>query len=499
MWQGSLESNLYEGATVVAAYNAIGYDAAAIGNHEFDFGPVGPAAIPESAEDDARGALKARASESDFPILAANLINTETGQPVDWPNVSPSVLLDVDGVKVGVIGVTSFGSLTVTMPANTKGLEIAPLSATILREATQLRENGAALVIVSAHAGGACRNFADPNDLSSCNLRNEIFRVANELPQGLVDVIVAGHEHEGIAHSVNGTAIISSFGYGNAFGRVDFVIDKNVSAGSEKIIFPPTRICEFFIGGTHGCSETQDADSRVVYAGKPIYRDEKIDSLIIGLSSEALSQKARQIGINVESPMNRTGMPDSGIGNMVTDILLDVTEGADVAILNTLGGVRSNLVAGPLTYGRIYEMLPFDNRIVTVQLSGAELRSVFENEYVNAFRQTANVSGMQVIADCNGDEIAITMIRDDGREIADEDQLTLATIDFLVLGGGRILSTVVSPDSYEFDPASPMLRDEAEQWFLNYGKTIRQSDFGGPDRVSFVQKQDVATVCKNIG
>ena len=71
MWQGTLESNLREGAPVVAAYNALGYTAAAVGNHEFDFGPVGPDATPATSTVDARGALKARASEASFPFLAA--------------------------------------------------------------------------------------------------------------------------------------------------------------------------------------------------------------------------------------------------------------------------------------------------------------------------------------------------------------------------------------------------------------------------------------------
>ena len=81
MFQGTLESNLGEGAAVVAAYNALGYAAAAIGNHEFDFGPVGPAATPRTPADDPRGALKARAAEARFPFLAANLIETATRRP----------------------------------------------------------------------------------------------------------------------------------------------------------------------------------------------------------------------------------------------------------------------------------------------------------------------------------------------------------------------------------------------------------------------------------
>src|SRR3954469_304042 len=72
MFQGTLESNLTEGSVVVAAYNRLGYAAAAVGNHEFDFGPVGPASTPQQPGDDPRGALKARAAEASFPFLAAN-------------------------------------------------------------------------------------------------------------------------------------------------------------------------------------------------------------------------------------------------------------------------------------------------------------------------------------------------------------------------------------------------------------------------------------------
>ena len=115
MWQGTLESNLREGAPVVAAYNALGYTAAAVGNHEFDFGPVGPDATPATSTVDARGALQARASEASFPFLAANLAETTTGRPVVWPNVRPSILVEAAGVKVGIIGVMTSGGLRQTI------------------------------------------------------------------------------------------------------------------------------------------------------------------------------------------------------------------------------------------------------------------------------------------------------------------------------------------------------------------------------------------------
>ncbi len=136
MFQGTLESNLTEGASVVAAYNALGYTAAAVGNHEFDFGPVGPASTPRSAADDPRGALKARAAEAAFPFLAANLIDTTTGQPVAWRNVQPTTVVRAAGINVGIIGLMTREALSATIAANVGGLSVAPLAETIRTHAS---------------------------------------------------------------------------------------------------------------------------------------------------------------------------------------------------------------------------------------------------------------------------------------------------------------------------------------------------------------------------
>ena len=195
MFQGTLESNATEGASVVAAYNALGYAAAAVGNHEFDFGPAGPAATPRTPADDPRGALKARAAEARFPFLAANLVDAASGRAIEWTNVKPAVMVTAAGVRVGIIGVMTRGALTATIASNVGGLSVAPLAETIRKHAMALRAQGAAVVIVTAHAGGRCSSFDRPEDLSSCEPSSEIFTVARELPRGLVDVIVAGHTH----------------------------------------------------------------------------------------------------------------------------------------------------------------------------------------------------------------------------------------------------------------------------------------------------------------
>ena len=112
-FQGNVESNLSEGALVVDAYNAMGYTAEAIGNHDFDFGSVdSPAA--RQLPGDLRGALKARAAQARYPFLAANLIDAATGRPVAWPNVWPSRLVEAAGVRVGLVGVMTISGRMVS-------------------------------------------------------------------------------------------------------------------------------------------------------------------------------------------------------------------------------------------------------------------------------------------------------------------------------------------------------------------------------------------------
>ena len=83
--------------------------------------------------------MKQRAIESEFPLLAANIVNSNTGEPVEWDTVTPSVMVEAAGVKVGIVGLVTAHMLQVTATSNTVGLEISPLADATIREATKLR------------------------------------------------------------------------------------------------------------------------------------------------------------------------------------------------------------------------------------------------------------------------------------------------------------------------------------------------------------------------
>ncbi len=479
MFQGTVESNLSEGAPVVAAYNSLGYAAAAIGNHEFDFGVAGPGVAPPGSSSDLRGALKARAAEAKFPFLAANLVDTVTGRPVNWPNVQPSVVVDVAGVRVGLIGVMTIRALSATIATATGGLRVTPLAATLLAEAQSLRENGADLVVALAHAGGRCTQFDDPRDLSSCDLStSEIAGVLRQLPRGTLDVVASGHTHAGMAHEIDGTIVMQAFSKGSAFSRADLTVERRTKAVVGKRVFPPRDVCARVYEGTARCDAQAAGDRALVpaeYEGQPVRIDSAIARVIAPAVERVKAHASELLGIVLDTPIRVAPIgTESPLGNLFTDAMLSAIPDVDIALNNTRGGLRADLPRGPLTYGRLYEAFPFDNRLVRLELSGAQLRRVFEVQLREA-RALPGIAGVWVAATCRNRRLAVAMTLTSGRTIVDDDRLTIVTHAFLATGGDRLLTPVMPRGGFPLDDDLPLVRDVVADWLEDRGGRLRES------------------------
>jgi 2',3'-cyclic-nucleotide 2'-phosphodiesterase (5'-nucleotidase family) len=471
MWQGTLESNLREGAPVVAAYNALGYAAAAVGNHEFDFGPAGPAATPGASGADARGALKARAAEARFPFLAANLIDTATERPVAWPNVRPSVLVDAAGIKVGVIGVLASGGLRQTIAANVEGLRLDPLVPTIEAHARQLRSSGATVVVVTAHAGGRCSAFDRPRDVSTCEGDAEIFEVARRLAPGTVDAILAGHTHAGVAHEVSGIPIAEAYSGGRAFSRIDLIVDRATGRVRSHRVMAPTDICARASGRAGQCAR-QGPPAR--YEGAEVVSDPAIARLLAPAADEARTLQSQPLGVVLDTPIGRgDDGPGSPLGQLFVDAMRQAAKG-DVAINNTNGGLRADFPAGPLTYGRLFRTMPFDNQLVTLQVRAADLSRVLAGE-LRRRTPRLSVSGVRVEAVCVGGSLRIRL-HTGADPIRDDTVLRVVTSDFLALGGESILSAAAPAGGFQIPTDGPLLRDAVAGWLRARGGRFNEAE-----------------------
>lgn len=477
MFQGTLESNLKEGAAVVAAYNHVGYDAVCIGNHEFDFGPVGDAVVAKLPGDDPRGALKARASEARFPFLAAN-IKDGAGAPVTWPNVKPSALLKTGQgkakVPVGLIGLATVDTPKTTIAANVRDLRFASLEETVTREATALRGQGARVVVVVAHAGGRCDERASVSDLTTCDADAEVMRLARALPPGLVDVIVAGHTHQTMAQVVNGIAIIESWANGRGFGRVDLEVDLDVATKAPARlvkVHPPRRVCGDDKAQDHVAIE---ACTPSPYEGRQPVIDQKLLQAVAPYFADAKQRRAQPIGVHVDDEIRRGYDRESPLGNLFADLMLAAAPGVDVALMNG-GGIRANLPPGPLSYGAVFEMMPFDNRMATVTMSGADLKAVLARNLAGTKKGGIfSTAGVQATIRCDDlGRADLTLTRADGTAIADDAMLRVVTTDFVASGGDGGLGT--GPDRVVVDEGEP-LREHLVTVLKKRGGRLRSDD-----------------------
>ncbi len=481
-FEGGIASNISEGALVVDAYNALGYDALAIGNHEFDYGALDTAAR-DGRTPDMRGALKAAAARARFPFLAANLIEAATGRPVVWPNVRPSTLVDAAGLRVGIVGLMTRYALTRTLAANVQGLDTTALEPAVEHEARRLRRRGADLVLVLAHAGGACFRFDDPTDLSSCDDDAEVFELARRLPPGLVDAIVAGHTHRAVAHEVAGIPIVQAYSRGSAFARVDLTVERGAGVVSARL-FPPQAVCAAVAPDGWSCAT--GGGTPAAYEGAPVRPDASIVAAMQPALDRVNRWRAEPLGVTLETPLPRN--PDgieSPLANLFADALLAAAPGADLAIGmgGRRAGLRRDLPAGALTRGPLYDVFAFDNRIVELVMTGAQVRQALARELTRELarsrRGIPSVSGIRVRVACEGNRRELYIFRPSGAPIGPDETLVVAATDFFARRAAR--DAVAAPPAAA-QASAPLVREAVADWLIARGGRLNAADLVTPPR-----------------
>ena len=474
LFQGTMVSNLGEGRVVIAAYNVLGYDGAAVGNHEFDYGPAGPLTVPARPEDDPTGALKARIAEAKFPFLAANILDKATGQPVAWPNTYPARKVSIGGVPIGVIGAVTEDTPRTTNLLNLRDVTIAPIAPAVRAQAAALRQQGVAAVVLTVHEGANCTSFANPRDATACKNNDEHVLSLVAALGGAVDAVVGGHSHAGIAHFVGEVPVVQSFAMGQAFGRIDLIFQRTPSGyvldRARTRIHPPTELCSVALppegpteapaaaeappGDGSAAAATPPAarprwrcDPKVLagtalrpteYEGQPVVASAAVEAVLAPHIEKAAERRASLIGVALPVRLTRNYKKESPLGVLLADLIRSGAERAtgehvDFAFQNG-GGIRNELPAGPLTYGHLFEVLPFDNRLALLRMTGANLLDLYERN-LQGSHGVMVPSGLTVEASCVGPKLAVTLRGTDGKPLDLHKTYTIAVSDFLASGG----------------------------------------------------------------
>lgn len=459
MFQGTLESNMFEGEPVVRGYNAMGYNAAAVGNHEFDFGPVGPEPIPRKKGDDELGAIKRNSELAMFPLLSANMIDRATGKTPRWAR--PSTMVRVGGARVGIIGLSTPDTPAVTMSINVESLSFTDPVAATIAEAAELRRQGADAVIVIAHMGGRCTNLVDPHSVDTCETQSEALDMLQKLPAGTIDAFFAGHTHSNMRHYVNGVPTVQGIAMSREFSTVDLWIDTEKNRVTRSEMRPMTMICSFVYEGTDLCDpRTAPKGAKLVprvFAGQTVVPEPRVATVLDPYLRRVAARRDEKVGIVVAAPFTRHYGAESPLGDLVADALRK-SSGSDVAMMNS-GGIRADLPAGNLSYGEVFAVSPFDNYPTLVILTGAQLLDVLRVTSTGT-RGIMQVSGIHYTFDASkqGTERFVSATRDDGTPIDPEKLYTVTMPDFIAMGGDgtqEIMKTVPA-DRIQVSFAAPI-------------------------------------------
>ena len=389
-FQGTPASNLAHGRPVVEFYRLLGVDAAALGNHEFDFG---------------RDTLRARARQAPYRVLAAN-VRTRGGALL--PGTAADTLIRRGGLRIGVVGLATPETPNTTRAVNVTGLTFGPMAAAFDARARRLRARGADVVLAVAHSGAFC----DRGGRADC--RGEIVDFVNAAAEP-VDAVVSGHTHSLVDARVRGVPVVQARSSGRALGVVDLVLDA---------------------GGRPIPDSTRSEVREVSGAGDDA--PEAVRALVRRATAAVADRVARPVA-EVADAMRRGPGEQYALGNLLADAQRWAGRG-DVAVINN-GGIRADLRAGPATYGTLFEVQPFANVLFRVTARGRDLRAYLE-QLVARDRPRAHVSGVALDYDLSrpaGRRITRVALGGgvpaDGAPIVDDRLYTVILNDFLVTGG----------------------------------------------------------------
>lgn len=366
-------SGLFHDEPAVESLNAMKLDVSSVGNHEFDEGTTELLRMQDGGCHPVDGCYFPTQpyAGADFQWLAANVVKKSDGRTL----LPGTEVKTVGGVKIGFIGMTLEGTPTLVDPAGVASVDFKDEVETANAQAEILRKQGVKSIVVLLHEGGVqsgtyqqCVGISDP-----------IATIARTMTPE-VDAIITGHTHQPYTCSIpdpagNPRLVTSAASYGQVVTETDLVVN--------------TRSGEVMRDRS---TATNHLVSRAAYP-----KDSTQTSIIAKWNALAGPLGSRVVGTHAEDVTGDAGGNrgiETPMADLVADAILFGTQapangGAQIALMN-VGGVRSSLLMAPkfgeapgqILYKEAYAIAPFGNILTTVDLTGAELKAVLEQQYV---------------------------------------------------------------------------------------------------------------------
>ena len=381
-FQGGLESKISYGDIMTDFFNIMEINASTIGNHEWDF---------------KIDFLINRTSKAKFKYICSNIKNITTNNNIFLPNQISTSILNVDKIKIGIIGLTTI-TTKITNKKNVKDVEFLPYVNVIKEKSSELKKNGTDVIILLLHLGVECEIkkeiklklglYNKDSKFDECRKNDELYELLSKFNDDnkYFDVIVSGHTHETVHQWIKGYPVISNIDQGKYFNlmylyfnkigdKYTFLKDKTIIEGPIPVcgkIFENTLKCE--IGNLEEIKKWGKLHN-FQFHNKLIKKEEKLINL-----SKAWEEKFEKFNLEIltstDKIMEHIYFKESILSNFYTDAFKKIT-GADFVILNS-GFFRNKWNEGNITMANLYQMEPFDNELTSIYMNGKEFKKMIK-------------------------------------------------------------------------------------------------------------------------
>jgi 5'-nucleotidase len=375
-----LVSALFHDEPTVEAMNSLDMNFAVVGNHEFDEGLAELQRIQNGGCNPVDGCQTGHTyAGASFEYLAANVLGPN-GKTV-FP---PYAVVNVGGTKIGIIGVVTTETPTIVMPSAVAGLTFLPETATVNKYAAELRQRQVNTIIVLLHAGSGNPS----SDINSCPTLDAPFNTMVTGMDPAVKVVISGHSHAAYVCNIGGKIVTQAKSAGRVLTDIDLTIDRGTGSTRSATA---TNISVDHLGVTPDPAESKLLDYYTTLSAP-------LANQVIGSITDDITTAAKPSG-------------ESALGDVLADAQLADTAAADrggaVIGMTNPGGIRTNLLfnqisgneaAGEVTYGEAFAVQPFSNSLVTMTLTGAQIKTVLEQQFVGCGQPAGGQKILQVSA-----------------------------------------------------------------------------------------------------
>ncbi|MFD4142617.1 bifunctional metallophosphatase/5'-nucleotidase [Streptomyces sp. NPDC058572] len=437
-----LLSGLFHDEPTIEALNKLDLDVTSVGNHEFDEGAVELARLQNGGCHPTEGCYEKKANGrpkkfegADFPYLAANVTKEKSGRPI----LDPYFIWEKNGVKIGFIGVTLEGTPDIVSAEGIKGLKFGDEVETINKYTKVLERKGVKSIVALLHEGGApassSYNYNCDSPGPGDGISGPIVNIAkNVSPQ--VDALVTGHTHQAYACTVPDPSgkprtVTSAASFGKLYTDTTLTYDRR----------------------TRDIVRTSVASANHVVT-RDVPKAEDMTQLIDRWNILAAPIASRPVGYISGDIENSFEAPEKPIGNLIADAQLEGMApadkgGAQLALMNP-GGIRAGLVHkasgsegdGVVTYGEAFTVQPFTNMMTAVDLTGAQLITVLQQQVSGPNQAAPKIlqvsKGFTYTLDMTktgADRIVVDSVKLNGEAIDQAKTYRVAMNEFLAGGG----------------------------------------------------------------